>query len=336
VSLRAAGEGISCQQRDYFLCVEKQDGILIYLGTVSPMDLKVENNLQIQRRPEWLRKKSGIPAGTNVDTILKELGLFTICREARCPNQAECYSLGTATFLILGHKCTRNCKFCSVTNAHPEPPDSSEPSRVATAVERLGLKYVVMTSPTRDDLKDGGSQHFAETIHCLKSRLPDIKIEVLIPDFNGDTNSLAKVLDAKPDVLGHNIETIDKLYPSVRPGADYKQSLRLLESAQRMKPQVVTKSGIMVGLGETNQQVVQTLKDLHSAGVSILTIGQYLKPAAGLHPVKRYVTPEEFEFLRSEALRIGFLAVASGPYVRSSYHAHSLYKIAKEEIPCNE
>ncbi len=296
----------------------------------------MENNLQVQRRPEWLRKKSGIPTNTNVDTILKELELSTICREARCPNQAECYSLGTATFLILGSKCTRNCKFCSVTKMAPEPPDPSEPSRVATAVEWLGLKYAVITSPARDDLEDGGAQYFAETIHCLKSRLPDIKIEVLIPDFNGNTNSLARVLDAEPDVLGHNIETIDELYPSVRPCADYKRSLRLLESAQRMKPQVVTKSGIMVGLGETNEQVVQTLKDLHSAGVSILTIGQYLKPAVGLHPVKRYVSPEEFEFLRSEALHIGFRAVASGPYARSSYRAHDMYKTAKEEIPSNE
>jgi len=296
----------------------------------------VENNLQTQQRPEWLRKKSGIPTGTNVDTILKELGLSTICRQARCPNQAECYSLGTATFLILGHKCTRNCKFCSVTNAHPEPPDSSEPSRVATAVELLGLEYAVITSPTRDDLEDGGAQYFAETIRCLKSRLPDIKIEVLVPDFNGDTNSLAKVLDAEPDVLGHNIETIQELYTSVRPGADYEQSLQLLELAQRMKPQIVTKSGIMVGLGETNQQVVKTLKDLHSAGVSILTIGQYLKPEAGLHPVKRYVSPQGFEFLRSEALRIWFPVVASGPYVRSSYHAHVLHKAAKGERRRNE
>jgi len=300
------------------------------------MNLKVENNLQTQQRPEWLRKKSGIPTGTNVDTILKELGLSTICRQARCPNQAECYSLGTATFLILGDKCTRNCKFCSVTNAHPEPPDSSEPSRVATAVERLGLKYVVITSPTRDDLEDGGSRHFAETIHCLKLHLPEVKIEVLIPDFNGDMASLARVLDAGPDVLGHNIETIQELYQSVRPGADYKQSLRLLESAQRMKPQIVTKSGIMVGLGETNQQVVQTLRGLHSAGVSILTIGQYLKPAANLHPVKRYVSPQEFEFLRNEALRIGFSVVASGPYVRSSYRAHDMYEAAKRKKQSNE
>jgi lipoic acid synthetase len=286
-----------------------------------------ESESHIKGKPRWLRRR--LPSGPEYEQVrdlIKKGRLHTVCQEAACPNQFECFSNHTATFLIMGDRCTRNCRFCNVeTGTRPAPLDSDEPARVAEAVEQLGLHYVVITSVTRDDLPDGGAGHFAATIHEIRKRRPDSVIEVLIPDFLGDAAALRTVLDAGPDVLNHNIETVARLYPQVRPQAVYRRSLALLEAVSRHRPAIPPKSGLMVGLGETLQEIRQTLTDLRQSGCRFLTIGQYLQPTLDHLPVRRYVTPEEFEELGDVARGMGFEAVASGPFVRSSYHAREMY-----------
>ena len=274
------------------------------------------------RKPAWLKRR--LPAGETFNQVreLIEAGrLHTVCQEAKCPNIWECYSHSTATFLIMGERCTRNCRFCSVATGPPGPLDPQEPARVAEAVERMGLKYVVVTSVTRDDLPDGGAGHFAATLHEIRRRVPGAEIEVLIPDFQGDPAALETVLRARPDVLNHNIETVPRLYPRVRPQADYRRSLELLRRAGEIAPEIPTKSGLMLGLGERPEEIRQTLQDLRAVGGRILTLGQYLQPSPEHLPVEAYVPPDDFENWRTVALEMGFAEVASGPFVRSSYHA---------------
>ncbi len=258
--------------------------------------------------------------------MLKAGKLHTVCQEAQCPNIWECFSCGTATFLILGSRCTRNCTFCAVAHGPDGPPDPEEPFNVAEAAAALGLSYVVVTSVTRDDLKDGGAGHFADTIRRLKEKIPGVRVEVLIPDFGGDKDDLKTVLDAGPDVLNHNIETVDRLYSAVRPQAVYERSLELIRRVGVMAPQIPTKSGLMLGLGETEEEIRQTLKDLRAVGCKMLTLGQYLQPSRAHLEVARYVPPEEFAQWETEARKIGFEQVASGPLVRSSYHAGELFE----------
>ena len=278
-------------------------------------------------KPSWLKKS--LPKGGDyqkVKNLLSKAKLHTVCQEANCPNIFECFSKNTSTFMILGSVCTRNCQFCNILNKPPEPVDPDEPLRVAKTAKDLKLKYVVITSVTRDDLEDGGASHFAATIKAIKSLLPDnIKIEVLIPDFQGDTRALKIVVNAKPDVLNHNIETIPSLYQTARPQANYRQSLELLKNAKSIDPQMPVKSGIMVGLGETIQELEQTMKDLFNHGCNILTIGQYLQPTKAHLKVEKYYSPDEFTILEKKAKQIGFNKIASGPFVRSSYNASDLF-----------
>ncbi len=277
-----------------------------------------------KRRPHWLKIK--LPGGNDyskVNEIIQDENLFTVCQSARCPNQGECWSRRTATFMILGDICTRNCRFCAVTTGKPGELDADEPRRVANAVKALDLRYAVVTSVTRDDLADGGSAHFAETIRLIQEKQPDCKVEVLIPDFKGNVEALKAVLDAKPDILNHNVETVPSLYSKVRPQANYKQSLTVLENAFKMG--AVTKSGIMVGVGETLDEIVNLMKDLLAVNCKILTIGQYLQPTKDHLAIERFVTPEEFEQYKQIGLGLGFEHIESGPLVRSSYHADEQY-----------
>ncbi|RKY02736.1 MAG: lipoyl synthase [Spirochaetes bacterium] len=282
------------------------------------------------KKPPWLSKRIMYTDERNeVSAILSELRLNTVCRSARCPNLSECYSHKRATFLILGSKCTRSCRFCAVEHAGKgklEMPDSDEPNRIAEAVKKLGLNYVVITSVTRDDLDDGGASHFAKTIEAIRSINKDIKIEVLTPDFKGDLNALRIVLDKDPDVFNHNVETVPRLYPRVRPEADFLRSINVLRNARLMKPGMIIKSGMMVGLGESEEEVVDVIKILREAGCDALTIGQYLQPTRKNLEVNEYVKPEVFEKYKLTALEIGFRYVASAPYVRSSYMAHIGYE----------
>jgi len=273
-------------------------------------------------RPQWLKVR--LPGGENyahVRSLLRELHLHTVCESARCPNVAECWNQRTATFMILGDTCTRSCRFCAVSSGQPAPVDPQEPERVTEAAARLGLEYVVVTSVTRDDVPDGGAAQFAATIRALRRRLPDCRVEVLIPDFLGNHESLKKVVSENPTVLNHNVETVPRLYPLVRPQAEYRRSLALLRRVKEWKPSILTKSGLMVGLGETDAEVTQTLTDLRNEGCDLVTIGQYLQPSRRHLPVARYYTPEEFARLRALAEGLGFTHVESGPLVRSSYHA---------------
>ena len=274
------------------------------------------------RKPDWLRRRlpSG-PAYEAVRTLLKNNRLHTVCQEAGCPNLWECFSDQTAAFLIMGASCTRNCRFCAVAHGQGYPLDPLEPVRVAETARNLGLSFVVITSVTRDDLADGGAGHFAETIRSVRSLLPAAGVEVLIPDFQGNPDALKTVLDAAPDVLNHNLETVPRLYSEVRPEALYRRSLSVIRQAGRENPKIQTKSGLMLGLGETREEIYHTLSDLRDAGCQILTLGQYLQPSADQLPVKQFIPPEEFDQWRTEALNLGFLQVASGPFVRSSYHA---------------
>jgi lipoic acid synthetase len=274
-------------------------------------------------KPAWLRAKA--PVGDNFHNLKKlarGLGLHTVCESAQCPNIGECWNHKTATFMLLGDICTRRCGFCAVPKGRPEPIDWNEPRRVAEAVATLGLKHAVVTSVNRDDDNIGGAKIFAETIREIRELTPDCRIEVLIPDFQGLEESLRIVLDAKPDVLNHNTETVPRLYRAVRSGARYERSLSLLENAKKFSPEMVTKSGLMVGLGESTEELVEVFHDLGTRGVDILTVGQYLRPSKDHLPIARFYTPEEFVHLRNEALRFGFRHVESGPMVRSSYHAH--------------
>jgi len=276
-------------------------------------------------KPAWLKRR--LPTGGGYEKIrllVKDRRLHTVCQEAQCPNRWECYSDQTATFLILGPGCTRSCRFCAV-DKRPQPPDLTEPARVAEAVAQMKLRYAVITSVTRDDLADGGAGFFSKTIAAIRAKDPDIRVEVLIPDFGGNMAALQTVIDARPDVINHNIETVSRLYPAVRPQADYRRSLNLLLTVKKRGGGIPTKSGMMLGLGETGDEIIQSLQDLQNNLCDILTLGQYLQPTHGHLPVARYVTPDEFGRLKKTALQMGFSKVASGPFVRSSYHAGELY-----------
>jgi len=253
--------------------------------------------------------------------MLDELRLNTVCAGAKCPNRGECYASGTATFMVLGTRCTRDCRFCAVEPSRPDPPDAGEPARVAEAARRMGLAHVVLTMVTRDDLPDGGAAHIVATIDALRASVPHAGVEVLVSDFGGDEDSVDLVLAARPDVFNHNVETVPRLYREVRPQADYRRSLRVLARAHETRAGSPTKSGLMVGLGETAEEVAEVLADLRSAGVDIVTIGQYLRPGPGHLPVSEFVEPERFDQYAAVARRIGFAGVASAPFVRSSYHA---------------
>ncbi len=274
-------------------------------------------------KPEWLKVRApGSPGYLRLKGLMRDQGLHTVCEEAHCPNIGDCWHHGTATFMILGDVCTRACGFCAVQHGKPAGLDRDEPARVAGAVRSMALRYVVITSVDRDDLEDGGASIFAETIRLIRAARPECRIEVLIPDFRGSEASLRTVLEAGPDVLNHNTETVPRLYRYARPGGRYPRTLELLERARSWAPRVATKSGIMVGLGEAWHEVVATLADLREAGVGIVTIGQYLSPSAAHLPVTRYYHPDEFEMLRATAMNMGFGHVECGPLVRSSYHAH--------------
>ena len=278
------------------------------------------------KKPPWLKKR--LPPFQDlqkVKSILEEADLHTVCEEARCPNLGDCFCNGTATFLILGRICTRNCGFCAVEHRSPVPPDEAEPEKLAQAVKKMGLQYVVITSVTRDDLPDGGAFLFAKTIQAIRALDSKIKIEVLIPDFKGDLNSLKDVLKENPDVLNHNIETISRLYPEVRPQAVYQRSLDLLRRSKEDYPHIPTKSGFMLGLGETQKEVLELLRDLRETGCDFLTIGQYLQPRQDRLPVIRFIPPEEFDEYKKVGEEMGFKAVSSGPFVRSSFHASQMF-----------
>lgn len=283
-------------------------------------DHESEVNAEVISKPIWLKVRAVRSATWN--SMMESLaGLSTVCREANCPNIGECFGRGTATFMILGDICTRNCRFCAVNRGRAFPLDNQEPSRLADAVVKLNLRHVVITSVTRDDLSDGGASSFAECIRLIRQRKPDTTIEVLTPDFRGNESALETVLCEKPDVFNHNVETVPRLYKVVRPQATYEQSLTVLKNAKRMNPKGLTKSGLMVGLGETNREVEEVLRDLRSVSVDLVTIGQYLQPNDTLLTVQRYVTPEEFEQYSEKARKLGFSGVASAPLVRSSYFA---------------
>jgi lipoic acid synthetase len=291
-------------------------------GTSQLIQIDVNPPVRVPK-PEWLRAKA--PVGENFHNLKKlarGLGLHTVCESAQCPNIGECWNHRTATFMLLGDICTRRCGFCAVPKGKPAEIDWDEPRRVAEAVATLGLKHAVVTSVNRDDDNLGGARVFAETIREIRELISDCRIEVLIPDFQGMDDALKIVLDARPDVLNHNTETVPRLYRTVRSGARYQRTLDLLANAKKFSPGMVTKSGVMVGLGETSAELVEVFRDLGTRGVDILTVGQYLRPSKDHLPIARFYTPAEFDYLRDEALRFGFRHVESGPMVRSSYHAH--------------
>jgi lipoic acid synthetase len=278
-----------------------------------------------QKKPAWLKVPP--PWGENFSKtrkILSEHNLETVCKNANCPNIGECFSSGTATFLIMGNVCTRNCRFCNITAGRPIPLDSDEPIKIAKAAQLLNLSYAVVTSVTRDDLPDGGAGHFSQTIRSICKLNPDCSIEVLVPDFQGNLDSVKTVLDANPDVFNHNVETVPRLYPQMRPSADYARSLNVLKYAASLRPDIPVKSGLMTGAGETVLELHQVFADLNSAGVRILTIGQYLPPSRNHHPLDRYYSPDEFAGLREAAMNEGIERVISSPLARSSYHAKEI------------
>jgi lipoyl synthase len=275
-----------------------------------------------ERKPPWLRVRA--PGGGNylrLKHLMRELDLHTVCEEAHCPNVGECWEHGTATFMILGDVCTRNCGYCAVAHGRPPKYDIEEPNRVASAVAEMQLRHAVITSVDRDDLPDFGAHIFAETIRQIKSRLPSCSVEVLVPDFQGNETSIRTVLEASPDVYNHNTETVPRLYKRARPGGRYERVLQIFRTAKRIAPHIPTKSGIILGLGETNEEVELTMRDLRAADVDILTMGQYLRPSGDHLPLDRYVTPDEFAHFREVGAEMGFRHVESGPLVRSSYHA---------------
>jgi len=296
--------------------------------TTAPLNFirgrkKRADELPRQPKPDWLKVRA--PGSENylrLKGIMRGLGLHTVCEEANCPNIGECWHHGTATFMILGDTCTRSCGYCNVVHGTPNAPDPQEPVKVASAIHALELSYVVVTSVDRDDLPDFGAAHFARTILETRARIPNCRLEVLIPDFQGSDAALAVVLDARPDVLNHNIETVPRLYRTARPGGRYERALSVLRRSREYAPHIPTKSGIMVGLGEQWDEVVSTLHDMRDAGCEIVTIGQYLRPSLANLPMVRYYTPSEFAELKRIGLDLGFGHVESGPLVRSSYHAH--------------
>ena len=289
----------------------------------------------VQRLPGWLRPRLGLSEVRPVRMLLREHGLQTVCEEARCPNMAECFSRPTAAFMILGRECTRSCGFCAVSPGSPLPPDPGEPLRVADAAGRMGLDYVVITSVTRDDLPDGGASEFAATVRAVREKVPGAGIEVLTPDFRGDRDALSVVVESSPEVFNHNLETVPSLYPAVRPGADYRRSLDLLRAAREMSPGLKTKSGLMLGLGESLPEVEAVLSDLRIAGCDFVTIGQYLRPGRDNLPVREYIRPEVFDRLREVALGMGFIHAASSPLTRSSMNAAESYHESRGELEAN-
>ena len=283
------------------------------------------------RRPEWLKVSPLDPAILNkMRRLMRDLKLHTICESARCPNCTECFRRATATFMILGDICTRNCTFCAVKRGKPLSPDPQEPEHIVTAVDKLGLRYVVITSVTRDDLPDGGASQFAHTVKAIREYDSHIMVEVLIPDFSGSLSALQTVIDASPAVLNHNIETVPRLYPEVRPKADYRRSIELLRQSKLLNNRILTKSGFMLGLGEVRQEVIELMADLRQAGCDLLTIGQYLQPSLRHHKVMKFTPPEEFEEYGNIGKQLGFRQVVSGPLVRSSFHAAETYLLAME------
>jgi lipoic acid synthetase len=288
--------------------------------------------LSREQKPEWLKVRApGSENYVRIKGLMREQGLHTVCEEAHCPNIGECWHHGTATFMIMGDTCTRACTYCNVNHGTPQPLDASEPHKLAHAVETMTLDYVVITSVDRDDLPDYGAGHFADTIRAVHARRPECRVEVLIPDFQGLEAPLRAVLDAGPNVLNHNIETVPRLYRVARPGGKYQRALELLDRARRWAPEIPTKTGLMVGLGETSEEVIEVLKDLRQVDCQILTIGQYLRPSLAHIPMERYYTPDEFREFKRIALDLGFGHVESGPLVRSSYHAHEQLKALENE-----
>ena len=274
-------------------------------------------------KPEWLKVRApGSPSYLRLKGLMRELNLHTVCEEAQCPNIGECWNHGTATFMILGDVCTRACSYCAVSHGRPAAVDTAEPQRVANAIRTLDLSYVVITSVDRDDLPDGGASIFADTIRETRARQPECRIEVLIPDFQGNEAALHDVLDARPDILNHNTETVPRLYRMARSGGRYTRTLELLDRSRRYAPDIPTKTGVMVGLGEAHGELISTFGDLRRVGCGVLTIGQYLRPSSAHAPMVRYYHPDEFADLKQAALDLGFVHVESGPLVRSSYHAH--------------
>ena len=290
---------------------------------LSRIPIKVKPTETMQRKPKWIRAKAHThPRVGQIKQMMRDLKLSSVCEEAACPNLGECFSHGTATFMILGDICTRRCPFCDVAHGKPQPPDTDEPANLADAVSRMGLSYVVVTSVDRDDLRDGGAKHFADCIEAIRQSSPQTRVEILVPDFRGRMDKALDELDVSPaDVFNHNLETVPRLYRQCRPGADYDWSLKLLQEHHKRQPDVPGKSGLMLGLGETLDEVREVMEDLRRHDVEMLTLGQYLQPSLDHHPVDRFVTPEEFDLLAEEGEAMGFTHVASGPMVRSSYHA---------------
>ena len=290
---------------------------------VSRLKIKPDEKHTPLRKPKWIRIKH--LSSSKVDKLkntLREQKLFTVCEEAQCPNLGECFNHGTATFMIMGQICTRRCPFCDVAHGKPKPLDVDEPKNLAETIEKMKLKYVVITSVDRDDLRDGGAEHFKQCINQIRQTTPQVKIEILTPDFRGRIEKALEIFETcPPDVFNHNLETVPSLYPKVRPGADYAYSLKLLKSFKQQHPNVTTKSGLMLGVGETKQQILDVLSDLRAHDVDMLTLGQYLQPSKYHLAVEKYITPEQFEEYRVTATQMGFSQVASGPMVRSSYHA---------------
>lgn len=299
---------------------------------LSRIPVKIEPSTTLLRKPDWIRVKvPASPAVSNLKKLLRENHLVTVCEEAACPNLPECFTHGTATFMIMGDKCTRRCSFCDVAHGRPDPLDPNEPMHLAETIAKMQLRYVVITSVDRDDLRDGGASHFTACIQAVRAKNPTIRIEVLVPDYRGRMDiALNATGHALPDVFNHNIETVPRLYKQARPGSDYAHSLKLLQTFKQRYGAIPTKSGIMVGLGETNDEIIQTLKDLRAHDVDMVTVGQYLQPSRFHLPVTRYVTPEEFKWFGEIAKELGFQNVASGPLVRSSYHADK--QAAGEEV----
>ena len=298
---------------------EKQTGS----AKTSRNPIKITPLPQRLRKPEWIRVKTGSGQGYHeVKRLLREHKLHTVCEEASCPNIGECFGKGTATFMILGDVCTRRCPFCDVAHGKPLPPDAHEAEHLAQSIALLNLKYVVITSVDRDDLRDGGAQHYADCLAAIRARSPATRLETLVPDFRGRLEVALDILSASlPDVLNHNLETVPRLYPLARPGADYAHSLRLLKEFKARFPQVTSKSGLMLGLGETDEEVLEVMRDLRAHDVEMLTLGQYLQPSEGHLPVLRYVSPETFAWFEAQAQAMGFSHAACGPMVRSSYFA---------------
>lgn len=299
---------------------------------LSRIPVKIEPTLNPLRKPDWIRVKiPASPAVSNLKKLLRENHLVTVCEEAACPNLPECFTHGTATFMIMGDKCTRRCSFCDVAHGRPDPLDPNEPIHLANTIAQMALRYVVITSVDRDDLRDGGASHFTACIIAIREKNPQIKIEILVPDYRGRLEiALEATGKSLPDVFNHNIETVPRLYKQARPGSDYAHSLRLLQEFKKRYPNIPTKSGIMLGLGETNEEIEQTLHDLRAHEVDMVTLGQYLQPSRYHLPVARFVTPDEFKQFGDLAKKLGFKNIASGPLVRSSYHADK--QAAGEEV----